>query len=195
MVLPVLGSSCSVHQSTSNLCKRCTAGWSAWPRAPCLLRTPTWYLVSPWPDQALIVQCLGCSRAGRMLVVLRLQHACTWIDEPPSAPGPGASSEFVTAHASCSASNGGQQAQQLLSRWSGAGMLPPVQKAALALLPTLVPGHLPELWPDLLTALLRLVSPTFCNWQIRASASARHHYLQSSSGTVWAHTCRSACLS
>ena len=36
-------------------------------------------------------------------------------------------------------------------------MLPPVQKAALALLPTLVPAHLPELWPDLLTALLHLV--------------------------------------
>ena len=39
------------------------------------------------------------------------------------------------------------------------GMLPPVQKAALALLPTLTPSHLPQLWPDLLMALLHLMRP------------------------------------
>ena len=38
-------------------------------------------------------------------------------------------------------------------------MLPPVQKAALALLPTLTPTHLPQLWPDLLLALLHLMRP------------------------------------
>ncbi|KAK9811035.1 hypothetical protein WJX73_008056 [Symbiochloris irregularis] len=41
-----------------------------------------------------------------------------------------------------------------------AGILPPVQKAALSLLPTLVPPqNLPQLWPKLLEALLRLVRP------------------------------------
>ena len=38
-------------------------------------------------------------------------------------------------------------------------MLPPVQKAALGLLPTLIPTHLPQLWPDLLVTLLHLVRP------------------------------------
>lgn len=42
----------------------------------------------------------------------------------------------------------------------GTGILPPVQKAALSLLPTLVPPqNLPQLWPKLLEALLRLVRP------------------------------------
>ena len=41
-----------------------------------------------------------------------------------------------------------------------AGILPPVQKAALSLLPTLVPPvQLPQLWPDLILTLLRLIRP------------------------------------
>ena len=34
-----------------------------------------------------------------------------------------------------------------------------MQKAALALLPTLVPTQLPELWPDLILTLLHLIRP------------------------------------
>lgn len=41
-----------------------------------------------------------------------------------------------------------------------AGILPPVQKAALSLLPTLVPTEqLPQLWPDLILTLLHLIRP------------------------------------
>lgn len=40
------------------------------------------------------------------------------------------------------------------------GILPPVQKAAISLLPTLVPPqHLLELWPELVVTLLRLIRP------------------------------------
>lgn len=38
--------------------------------------------------------------------------------------------------------------------------MPPVQKAALALLPTLGPEHLPELWPYYVLSIVKLVQPT-----------------------------------
>lgn len=38
--------------------------------------------------------------------------------------------------------------------------MPPVQKAALALLPTLGPEHLPELWPDYVLSIVKLIQPS-----------------------------------
>ncbi len=40
-----------------------------------------------------------------------------------------------------------------------AGTLPPVQKAAFALFPSLVPLQPPELWPELLDSLIQLLKP------------------------------------
>ena len=39
------------------------------------------------------------------------------------------------------------------------GTLPPVQRAVLTLLPSLVPSELPQLWPDLIQLHLNLLQP------------------------------------
>lgn len=43
--------------------------------------------------------------------------------------------------------------------WCHAGTLPPVQKAAFSLFPSLVPLQPPELWPELLDSLIQLLKP------------------------------------
>jgi hypothetical protein len=52
--------------------------------------------------------------------------------------------------------------------------MPPVQRAALALLPGLAPRHAPHLWPAYLRAMLRLVQPEHveAQWRERAAADA-----------------------
>lgn len=46
------------------------------------------------------------------------------------------------------------------------GMLPPVQKAAFALFPSLVPLQTQELWPELLDGLIQLIKPHLLEGQL-----------------------------
>lgn len=52
--------------------------------------------------------------------------------------------------------------------------MPPVQKATLALLPTLAPDHQPELWPEYVRSIVRLLRPehVLAQWMEQEAATA-----------------------